>query len=665
MKVCVVGTGPCGLTTVKQLLDEGHEVTCFEKNSAEGGIWFRHENDADEMKVYDNLILTISSKLMAFSDFMPEGDRVFFTHQQYLRYLQDYAKKFGLREHIQFDSEVTNVRKTKDGRYCVTVLSKGKNTEHTFDALALCLGPFKTPNFGVADLEKFTGEVVHSSRYRNADRFRKKRVLVVGMAESGADILREISDVASACTLSIRSYSFLVPRLLDGEHSTDAGTLRAQHWECGVRAVEHPYPTKAMFGDTTASKAVFFTAAIAYGMGTVLSRAVSKLFGAKPSTPEPRTTNNLGSPMLPLKIDVDADWTQENVDAIDEWNRRSHNNEGNWTPKIIFCKNVNFIPNIVNGKIEVNDKGIERIDGKRVYFKDGISGEFDAMVLSTGFVQNFSTLGEDIKVKDNNVRNLYKHAFDPDHDGRVAWIGFVRPYTGGIPICAELQARYFALLCSGEHALPSDIRERIETEKAWEDKLVLLSPAHTETIPSQALFCDSIAKEIGCLMPMSQLVRHPSLLVRHWFYPFNQSCYRLVGPHSMRDAAMKEFLSNKAGPLSGSIPILAFSLLTVLPRSIHPKDLGGGGGALGCPRPPKGALWGKDHYLIRDAHKRPRLQRQDEKTEHSTNGKDARSSDKRRRPRGCSVQNMKDAPLSPSTSTSPHVDPEAYEGKAI
>ena len=31
MKVCVIGTGPAGLTTIKQLRDEGHEVTCFEK----------------------------------------------------------------------------------------------------------------------------------------------------------------------------------------------------------------------------------------------------------------------------------------------------------------------------------------------------------------------------------------------------------------------------------------------------------------------------------------------------------------------------------------------------------------------------------------------------------------------------------------------------------
>jgi dimethylaniline monooxygenase (N-oxide forming) len=92
MKVCIIGTGPSGLTTIKQLLDEGHDVTCFEKNDDIGGIWFRNADDSDQMKVFDSLILTISMKLMSYSDFMVK-DRVFYTHKKYLRYLNDYADR--------------------------------------------------------------------------------------------------------------------------------------------------------------------------------------------------------------------------------------------------------------------------------------------------------------------------------------------------------------------------------------------------------------------------------------------------------------------------------------------------------------------------------------------------------------------------------------------
>lgn len=99
--------------------------------------------------------------------------------------------------------------------------------------------------------------------------------------------------------------------------------------------------------------------------------------------------------------------------------------------------------------------------------------------------------------------------------------------------------------------------------------MVTLSPRHPETIPSQAMFIDGIAKEIGCLMPLSKLLLRPRLLARHWFYPFNQACYRLTGPHSDPDYALREMMRDKPGPV-GLVGWLLAPLL-LLPSSIHPR----------------------------------------------------------------------------------------------
>lgn len=576
MKVCVIGTGPSGLTTIKQLVDEGHQVSCFEKNDNIGGIWYRHAGDDGETKAFDNLILTISIKLMSFSDFIFEGERIFYTREKYYRYLQAYADKFDLRKHISFRSTVTAVRRAPEGGYRVSVSSgaDGGTSEHRFDAIALCSGPFATPNMNIPDLDRFTGEVLHSSRYRNNQTFRGKRVLVVGLAESGADILREVSDVSTQCTLSVRSYSFLIPRLVSGVHSTDSLTTRAHHYEMYVRSQDVPYRMKAIFGDGPAERLVFSGFAKLYGVAAALWNKVAGAVAAAAGRAAPvRETNNMGEPTLPLKMDFATEWTQENMEAIEEWNRRSHNGQGNWSQKIIFSKNVCFIPNIVNGRIDVKDCGIRRIDGKEVHFADGTVKEVDAIVLCTGFVRDFSVLGKDIDVKDGNVRNMYKHAFDPRHEGRLAWIGFVRPFSGGIPICAEMQARYFALLCSNKLKLPSDVDTRIRQDKEWEETYTAFSPNHTEAIPSQVMFCDSLAREIGCLMPVTALVRYPRLFVKHWFYAFNQACYRLTGPHSMRDAALKELREDGPGGLGSPRAMVLFTALTMLPRRVHPKDV--------------------------------------------------------------------------------------------
>lgn len=570
MQVCVIGAGPSGLTTIKQLRDEGHSVVCFEKNEDLGGIWYRKADstkDAEEMKVFDNLILTISMKLMGYSDFMVEGERVFYTHKQYFDYLKAYATKYGLNNFIKFKSAVKEVRKIENNKWLVNVDIDGKHEEYTFDAVAVCSGPFQSPTFkSVPNLDDFSGEVVHSSKYRNNTQFIGKRVLIIGLAESGADITREISNVASEATLSITSYSFLLPRAWSGKYSTDTATKRFDHYEMFVRAQKIRFPMNSLFGTNWFSKIAFMTFAWGYGLIDYFSRIFSK----KEVEKEPEN-NPLGQPLYPLKLDIDCEWTKENTDAINEWNRRSHKGASNWSQQIIYSKNVSFIQNIVNGKLALNDSGIKSISGNKVSFKDNEIKEFDTIVLCTGFEQNFSILGKDLSVKDNNVRNLYKHAFHPDHAGRLAYIGFVRPYSGGIPIVAEMQARYFAQICSGKLALPANLKQVIEQEKAWEEEIVCLSPKHPETIPSQVLFIDSMAKELGCLPPLSKLIFNPRLFIRLWFYPLNQACYRLIGPHSMYDSSLKEILDDKEGDPSHFKQRLRHFGLLMLPYFIHPK----------------------------------------------------------------------------------------------
>jgi dimethylaniline monooxygenase (N-oxide forming) len=209
MKVCVIGAGPSGLTTIKQLRDEGHDVLCFERETDIGGIWYRHVHDADNTKAYDAILLTSSIKIMCFSDLMVEGGRKFPNWREYLRYLNEYADKYFLRQYIKFHSTVNHVRRVTNQDWRVSVTSEGRITEYAFEAVALCSGSFNFPQMNVPALHKFTGDILHSSHYRSSTQFTGKRVLIVGLAESGADIVREISDVASQCTLSIRSYPCL------------------------------------------------------------------------------------------------------------------------------------------------------------------------------------------------------------------------------------------------------------------------------------------------------------------------------------------------------------------------------------------------------------------------------------------------------------------------
>lgn len=353
--------------------------------------------------------------------------------------------------------------------------------------------------------------------------------------------------------------------------------MRSHHYEMLGRATDVPLPLQTFWGHSRLAEALFATLSVVYGVAATGVNALRvlrrRLTGSGPAQQTPPVSqqarlNPLGEPIDPPKLDVGTVHSDEHWDMIRTWNRRSHP-DGSWAERAIFCKNVSFIPSIVSGRVTLNDAGIERAEDGKVFFADSTSAEFDTIVLCTGYERDLS-IG-DLQVADGNVRNLYRHFLHPDHRGTVAFIGFVRPFSGGIPVCAEMQARYFARVCSGKLPLPPDLPEIIERDKAWEEHWTALSPRHTEAIPSQVLYLDDLARELGCLIPMRKLVGNPKLFVRLWFGSFNPACYRVVGPHNLGQAALDDVYSEPADNLREMA--LRMSAYRLLPPSVHPEHM--------------------------------------------------------------------------------------------
>src|SRR5215475_6944611 len=95
--VCVIGAGPCGLTTVKNLLEAGlDDIVCYEETSAIGGNWV-YVDDPDQRSVCRATRLISSKRLSEFEDFpMPADYPDFPSCRQMLDYFKSYAERFGL-----------------------------------------------------------------------------------------------------------------------------------------------------------------------------------------------------------------------------------------------------------------------------------------------------------------------------------------------------------------------------------------------------------------------------------------------------------------------------------------------------------------------------------------------------------------------------------------
>ncbi|NXH65221.1 FMO4 monooxygenase, partial [Rhabdornis inornatus] len=239
-RVAVIGAGAGGLVSVKCCLEEGLEPTCFESSEDIGGIWrYTDSTDSRRVSVYRSVIANTSKEMSCFSDFpFPQDFPSYLPHGLVLEYFRMYARHFDLLRHVRFQTTVLSVRRRPDfttsGQWEVVTEAGGVRESHVFDAVMVCTGHYQKPYLPLAFFpgieSRFKGQCLHSREYRDVQDFRGKRVLVVGIGNTGGDLSVELSRVAAKVFLSTRSNTWVLSRVSDHGFPLDmVGTTRFNH----------------------------------------------------------------------------------------------------------------------------------------------------------------------------------------------------------------------------------------------------------------------------------------------------------------------------------------------------------------------------------------------------------------------------------------------------
>ena len=218
-RVCVIGAGLSGLTACKALGDRGIPYTCFESGDDVGGNWY-FANTSGRAAAYKSLHINTSKKSASFKDLPMSGSYPDYPHHSQIHeYLREYADTFGLRASIRFNTTVARCERLQRGGWEVALHDGGVER---FDALLVANGHHWDPSFPDPGFPgSFAGEVIHSHHYVDPTDpvdFRGKRVVVVGMGNSGADIVTELSrrGVARSVMLSTRGGGWVLPKYVFG-----------------------------------------------------------------------------------------------------------------------------------------------------------------------------------------------------------------------------------------------------------------------------------------------------------------------------------------------------------------------------------------------------------------------------------------------------------------
>jgi dimethylaniline monooxygenase (N-oxide forming) len=219
-KVAVIGGGALGLLALKNLNEDGFDVTCYEARSYIGGLW-RSSNDSSLSITQGTTTFNTSKFRGAISDFPfpPEVDD-FPTAEQIHAYLESYCDNFRLRNKIELNTRVVGLRRSST-KWVVETL-KNEAGSHLnvkyFDKVLVATGTFtspKTPH--IEGMNLFCGPNVHAMRFHDPEQYKGKTVLVVGLHATGQDVTVALSRYASKVYIShkrglvmVSMYSWIV-----------------------------------------------------------------------------------------------------------------------------------------------------------------------------------------------------------------------------------------------------------------------------------------------------------------------------------------------------------------------------------------------------------------------------------------------------------------------
>ncbi|ELK16281.1 Dimethylaniline monooxygenase [N-oxide-forming] 1 [Pteropus alecto] len=214
-KVAIVGAAISGLVPDRCRLQEGLEPTCFARSDYPGGLWrlavsdvlfilSREYVEEGRPGLYKSVVSNSCKEMTCYSEFpFPEDYPNYMPNSLFLEYLRMYANRFDLLKCIQFKTKVCSVTKHPDftvtGQWEVVTLCERKQESATFDAVMVCTGFLTDPHLPLDSfpgIKTFKGQYFHSQQYKHPDTLKDKRVLVIGLGNSGTDIAVEASHVA-------------------------------------------------------------------------------------------------------------------------------------------------------------------------------------------------------------------------------------------------------------------------------------------------------------------------------------------------------------------------------------------------------------------------------------------------------------------------------------
>ncbi|XP_078297274.1 flavin-containing monooxygenase 1 isoform X2 [Panthera onca] len=481
-RVAIVGAGVSGLASIKCCLEEGLEPTCFERSDDLGGLW-------------------------------------------------------------RFTTKVCSVTKCPDftvtGQWEVVTQHEGKQGSDIFDAVMVCTGFLTDPYLPLDSfpgINTFKGQYFHSRQYKYPNIFKDKRVLVIGMGNSGTDIAVEASHLAEKVFLSTTGGAWVISRVFDSGYPWDmVFTTRFQNM------FRNSLPTPIVNWLLARKMNSWFHHAN-YGL------VPEDRFHSGPTWIRCTQATTEGT-QLPTECHFSQDWHL--LPGQGESPRMRKGREGGGRASHTGHRHISSLPmflfrtqlrepvlndelpgRIITGKVLIKPS-IKEVKENSVVFNNTPKEEpIDIIVFATGYTFAFPFLDESVVKVENGQASLYKYIF-PAHLPKptLAVIGLIKPLGSIIPT-GETQARWVVRVLKGINKLPPQSVMIEEVNARKENKPSGFGLCYCKALQADYItYIDELLTYINAKPNLfSMLLTDPRLGLTIFFGPSTPYQFRLTGP---------------------------------------------------------------------------------------------------------------------------------------
>lgn len=203
--VAVIGAGPAGLSVAYELTKAGLTSLVLERTPAVGDVWRSH---------YDGLRLNTGRFFSALpGSKFPRSAGAWPSRDAVVHLLETFPARGGFTVRTGIEIDKVSYDRVRD----IWLIASNNHQQFESRAVVVAVGTCRIPVIPEWEgKETFQKKIIHSSKFKRAQDYAGKHVLVIGSGNSAAEIASRLTEYANSVTMSVRTPPHFLPKSIFG-----------------------------------------------------------------------------------------------------------------------------------------------------------------------------------------------------------------------------------------------------------------------------------------------------------------------------------------------------------------------------------------------------------------------------------------------------------------